>query len=430
MKKLNIGLILSIILLNFFLINLANAQLTGGWFEQQSPSGNYSNDVKFFDESTGIIVGMNGMILKTTSGGSNWILLNSGTTKNLNSMSIIYPSTIYIAGDSGIILKSTDGGNAWQALTSQTISNLYSIVFRSTSSGFTAGSKGTLLKTTNSGVNWVSTFSDTSACFYSMSYINENFIWAIGQKSHPVYPVGIPIMINSTDFGLTWNDHNIEDFYFGTSIYYTDTLVGFAFNCSTPLNFGILKTTDGGLNWNCLGGLFFSPYNTYFVNQDTGYSVGEGSGNYSIYKTTNSGLSWYSSFVPYIYLFFKSAYFVNSQTGWAVGNKIFKTTNGGGLLTNLNMISDKVPSEFSLSQNYPNPFNPNTKIGFDISKTTFTRLTVYNSEGKKIESLVDENLKEGSYEITFDGSNYPTGVYYYKLETNEFTISKKMLLLK
>ncbi|MBK8551487.1 MAG: T9SS type A sorting domain-containing protein [Ignavibacteria bacterium] len=124
------------------------------------------------------------------------------------------------------------------------------------------------------------------------------------------------------------------------------------------------------------------------------------------------------------------AYFINSSTGWVAGNKLLKTTNGGGLLTNVNNTSENIPSEFSLYQNYPNPFNPTTKIKFDIQKTSFTKLSVYNSEGKIIETLYNGNLNAGSYEINFDRSNYPSGIYFYKLETSEYIFSKKMLLLK
>lgn len=406
------------------------AQLTGGWTEQQNPSGYNLNDVKFLDENTGVITGRNGLILKTTNSGNNWIQINSGTTKNLNSISKIFSSIIYIAGDSGIILKSIDTGNSWSQLNSQTQYHLNTVVFKSSDTGFVAGNKGKLLKTTNSGLTWISTFTDTSASFYSLSYINDNFIWVVGQKSHPKFPVGNPIMINTSDFGSSWNSHDIKDFYRGTSIYFVDTLLGFAFNCSTPLNFGILRTINGGVDWECMYGLFNSPDKVYFINQFTGFSIGDGHSNDALYISTNSGQNWYTSYIPYIYLILKSVYFINPQTGWIVGNKIFKTTNGGGLITNLASTSQEIPSGFSLHQNYPNPFNPSTRISFHINVLSFIVLSVYNSEGRKIENLHEGNLNAGSYEITFDGSNYPSGVYYYKLESNGNSISKKMLLLK
>ncbi len=86
--------------------------------------------------------------------------------------------------------------------------------------------------------------------------------------------------------------------------------------------------------------------------------------------------------------------------------------------------------KYSLSQNFPNPFNPVTKIKFDISKVGQTFLSVYDITGREIEKLVNEQLQPGSYEVTFNGSNLPSGVYFYKLTAGEFTETKKLILLK
>lgn len=90
---------------------------------------------------------------------------------------------------------------------------------------------------------------------------------------------------------------------------------------------------------------------------------------------------------------------------------------------------------FNLHQNYPNPFNPVTKIKFDIpqdarGETRDVRLTVYNSLGKIVATLVNEKLNAGSYDVEFNGDNFSSGVYYYKLETNSFSETKKMLLIR
>ena len=85
---------------------------------------------------------------------------------------------------------------------------------------------------------------------------------------------------------------------------------------------------------------------------------------------------------------------------------------------------------FKLSQNYPNPFNPTTKIKFDIPKSSFVKMIVYNSLGKEVSILVNEKLSAGSYEVNWDGSIYPNGVYFYTLLSGDFKETKKMLLLK
>ncbi len=101
-----------------------------------------------------------------------------------------------------------------------------------------------------------------------------------------------------------------------------------------------------------------------------------------------------------------------------------------GQMLGITHTSSEIPDEFLLSQNYPNPFNPSTKVKFQIPKSGFAKLTVYDLLGKEIQTLVNELLSPGTYEVDFDGSNLPSGVYYYKLESETFTETKKMILIK
>ncbi|MCX6163852.1 MAG: T9SS type A sorting domain-containing protein, partial [Ignavibacteriae bacterium] len=99
-------------------------------------------------------------------------------------------------------------------------------------------------------------------------------------------------------------------------------------------------------------------------------------------------------------------------------------------------ISTVVPGKFALEQNYPNPFNPNTIIRFKIKDLRFSTLKVYDILGKEIATLVNEKLKPGTYEVTFDarlhgqGSNLPSGIYFYQLKSDNFIETKKLILLK
>lgn len=90
----------------------------------------------------------------------------------------------------------------------------------------------------------------------------------------------------------------------------------------------------------------------------------------------------------------------------------------------------KSPNSFKLSQNYPNPFNPTTKISFRIPKNGFVTLKVYDITGKEVAVLVNESLSPGTYETTFDASQFTSGVYFYRLSTKDFSETKKMLLIK
>ena len=94
-------------------------------------------------------------------------------------------------------------------------------------------------------------------------------------------------------------------------------------------------------------------------------------------------------------------------------------------------VSDKtIPNEFNLEQNYPNPFNPTTNIGFRISEGGFVTLKIYDVLGNEVATLVNENKPAGSYEVEFNGSNLPSGVYFYQLKAGNNIETKKLMLLK
>ena len=88
------------------------------------------------------------------------------------------------------------------------------------------------------------------------------------------------------------------------------------------------------------------------------------------------------------------------------------------------------PEKFELSQNYPNPFNPVTHLGFGISNLGFVSLKVYDVLGNEVKTLINEIKHPGYYEVEFDGSNLPSGIYYYKLEAGSFIQVRKMMLVK
>jgi hypothetical protein len=96
----------------------------------------------------------------------------------------------------------------------------------------------------------------------------------------------------------------------------------------------------------------------------------------------------------------------------------------------LNNNNTGVPEKFYLYQNYPNPFNPNTNIKFDISKAGAVKLTVFDITGKVVSTLVNKDLTAGSYSFDYNASENASGIYFYKLETPEFTSIKKMILVK
>ena len=93
------------------------------------------------------------------------------------------------------------------------------------------------------------------------------------------------------------------------------------------------------------------------------------------------------------------------------------------------------PSEFDLAQNYPNPFNPDTQIRFFLSKSNFVNLEVFNVRGQKIKELVSKQFSAGIYSVEWDGTNdlgepMRSGVYMYRIQTEQFTDIKRMILMK
>jgi len=98
--------------------------------------------------------------------------------------------------------------------------------------------------------------------------------------------------------------------------------------------------------------------------------------------------------------------------------------------TGINTISSEIPSEYKLFQNYPNPFNPSTIIRFQIKDSKFVALKIYDILGREITTLLNEKLKAGIYEISFSINQLPSGIYFYKISTGDFSDIKKMVLMK
>jgi len=98
--------------------------------------------------------------------------------------------------------------------------------------------------------------------------------------------------------------------------------------------------------------------------------------------------------------------------------------------TGISNNNNNIPLSYSLKQNYPNPFNPVTKISYDIPKSGFVTVRIYDILGKEIATLVNENKNPGSYIVEFDGSSFSSGTYFYRLESNGFIATKKMMLIK
>jgi len=104
--------------------------------------------------------------------------------------------------------------------------------------------------------------------------------------------------------------------------------------------------------------------------------------------------------------------------------------NGTFAYSNIVEVEINGPTEFALFQNYPNPFNPETVIRFEVPVTSFVNLTVYNAVGEKVATLINQQMEGGVYLWNFNASNYPSGIYIYRLNAGDKVFTKKMMLIK
>ena len=128
--------------------------------------------------------------------------------------------------------------------------------------------------------------------------------------------------------------------------------------------------------------------------------------------------------------------FANYDTAFTVGSlgEIYRTTNAGSwgfVIADVKLLSQETPEDFLL-QNYPNPFNPNTKIKFAVPRGGNVSIKVYDLSGKEITSLVNKNLREGSYELDFSADDFSlsSGTYFVQLRMGDYQIVSKIVLLR
>jgi hypothetical protein len=93
-------------------------------------------------------------------------------------------------------------------------------------------------------------------------------------------------------------------------------------------------------------------------------------------------------------------------------------------------ISSEIPDSYSLHQNYPNPFNPVTNIKFEVPKSDFVNLSVFDALGREVAVLVNERLSPGIYSYKFNAMNFSSGVYYYRIKSSDFSAVKRMVVIK
>lgn len=412
-----------------------------------------------------------------------WLEQNSGVTVQLTSVSVPQPSNMgWICGYNGTVLRTSNMGTNWQNVSGNGIPatvQLVNICAIDYNIALTSGNINTatyLYRTTNGGANW------SQVLFSASGRINA--VVRIGGSQTNLLLQGNPVsgrwfLWKSTNGGVNWDSAGLylpqsgSETGFGNSMFSS-----YVYNNSVwfgTSNSRLYYSTNAGATWTVQS---TSPeVNSYVVWMFSGWPQGSGLvGGANLLQTSNYGISWTGmaslgtgnfsgisgSQYPVDNPVFHMIWYVRntniiyaSYSGgqtwqiehtapagtythlngndpggpwWAV------RTNGGisyhGMISGIQPISNEVPGEFKLYQNYPNPFNAGTKFKIQIPKFGLAKLVVYDVLGREVKTLVNQELKPGSYEITFDASNFPSGLYFYKLTANDFIETRKMMLIK
>ena len=347
-------------------------------------------------------------LYKTGNNGSLW----TKTSLNKAVHALAVSGTNIFAGtwaNQGVWL-STNYGTSWTqtALNTGYVSSLYIV-----GSNIYAGTGSGLFISTNNGVSWTQTWQSSMHMFAT---IGNTLLGQYGSGG----------LYTSTNQGYNWSllglgGKSIQSFAMSGNTMYAGT----NFN-------GLWISTNSGTTWT--QNSFFNPISTIYSVIASEYKVITTLDNpANVFYSNNQGQSWTSineglvthGLVPSIVkLFSANGYIFAGTAGYGTWRRPISQFIG------IRNISTESPSAFSLSQNYPNPFNPITKIRFDIVKFSDVSIAVYDVLGRNVTTLVDEILKPGSYEVNWNASGFTSGVYFYRMETPDFSKTMKMFLIR
>lgn len=194
----------------------------------------------------------------------------------------------------------------------------------------------------------------------------------------------------------------------------------------------VYRTADGGATWaNISGNLPDVPHQSVVIDPQYPQNIYVGN-DLGVYVSTNNGANWYaySNGMPYALVLDLVVVYPNRHLRAVThGNGIFERSLVQNPLVGV-VHNAEVPKNYYLYQNYPNPFNPVSKIKYDIPGTSNVVISVYDISGKLVNTLVNERQNAGTYEVRFDGSNIASGIYFYRIITDNFISVKKMSLVK
>lgn len=201
----------------------------------------------------------------------------------------------------------------------------------------------------------------------------------------------------------------------------------------------VYRATNGGNSWERMTNYTSGDLIHAFceLNDEIFFVRNREYAGVSLAKSSDHGLTWNEMNAPEPDL--HSIISTPEGTLLIVGDYIWRSADLGntwelsieGLgLSGIDDPDNTIPRTFELSQNYPNPFNPSTSIEYSIPKQSHVTIKVYDLLGREITTLLNEAKPAGNYSVNFDGSGLSSGVYFYRLTTDKFNETKKLLLLK
>ncbi len=363
-------------------------------------------------------------LYRSSDFGQSWHIMYTGVV----GIPIVafHGDTIFV-GDNyylGSLHRSTDNGKTFKSLPNNIGLGGYINAMLGTSyQSILAGTSNGIYRSKNHGKNWESVFSTNSISTLKQS--SNGSLFAVRQWSGDgVY--------RSIDSGTTWQQKM-------TGIPPTivrsldiarngDLIVG--------SEDGIYRSVNNAENWVRIDSQKVAkPYGIYAaVNRDGKIFMGGAKSgvNAECYQSTDNGATW-----QYIQ---NSIASIDNQSSMrslfvASDGHLFAATTGGlfrsnQMTTSVTVLEPEILVSFFLGQNYPNPFNPSTNITLVINAPAMTSLKVFDVLGKEIATLVNEELAEGTYQMTFNAENLSSGVYFYSVKSGSSTQTKRMILMK
>jgi hypothetical protein len=366
-------------------------------------------------------------ILKTTDGGSTWSKQYSNNL-NLTVVEFLDKGFGFVGGGSGSgtrkMLKTTNGGDSWQEIISELGGEVEDLDFVNTEMGWYCAENvlftGGVFRTTDGGSTWQRLTEPGE--FSKLFFLNKDTGWVNANGTQKR-------LYRTTNGGLNWQLQFTSAFAID-AIFFLDGQRGWIRGGPDLNGNGVSYTTNGGFSFTSSVGNpnIYGGWDVEFVTESLGYAGFAGN---KILKSTNGGISFGDQYSP-AYGNIVGAFLRNDTlNGWFGRGSLVKTSDGGGVITDVIPVSEIATIEYKLFQNYPNPFNPSTMITYELVTAANVSLMVYDVLGNEVGILVNEVKNAGRHEVEFNASDLPSGVYFYCLYVDGKQIGvRRMTLVK